>query len=169
MMKAGLVEISWTLVFQIINTLILFLVLRRLLFKPVTAFMESRQNSIMSSIKEADGKNMEAEALKEQYAKKLAGAADEGRSIVEQSTRKAQDRASEIVKEAQDDASKMLNRAELEIMREKQKAMNAIKDDMAKIAVMAAGKIIDKNLDEQSHSQFIKEFIDEAGDAKWHN
>ena len=56
-LKLGLVEPSWTFVFQIANTLILFLVLKKLLFKPVTEMMNNRQDGIRNSLKDAENKN----------------------------------------------------------------------------------------------------------------
>ncbi|MCK5762692.1 MAG: hypothetical protein KAH05_01100, partial [Clostridiales bacterium] len=57
-LKLGLVEPSWTFVFQIANTIILFLILKKLLFKPVTEFMKNRQEGIENSLKEAESKNL---------------------------------------------------------------------------------------------------------------
>ncbi|WZL73614.1 F0F1 ATP synthase subunit B [Clostridiaceae bacterium 35-E11] len=169
MMKAGLVEISWTLVFQIINTVILFWFLKKLLFKPVTEFMEARQNGISTSIKEAEHKNQEADNRKHEYEAKLEKVQEEGRQILKEASKKAESKADEIIKEAQLEAEKLLNRAEAEIKRQNEKAMNELKDQIASLAVMAAGKVIEKSLDEENHNQLIKEFIDEVGDAKWHN
>lgn len=169
MLKAGLVEISWTLVFQIINTLILFWFLKKLLFKPVTEFMEERQNTIAASIKEAEDKNQQADNRKNEYQAKLEQVQEEGRQILKEASRKAESKADEIIKEAQREAEKLLNRAEAEIKRQNEKAMNELKDEIASLAVMAAGKIIEKSLDEENHNQLIREFIDEVGDAKWRN
>ncbi|MFZ5968892.1 MAG: F0F1 ATP synthase subunit B [Bacillota bacterium] len=168
-MKAGLVEVTWTLLFQIVNTLILFMILKKLLFKPVTEFMQSRQNAISGAIKEAEDKNKEADQIMKQYQAKLEGVQEEGRQIIKEATQRAEQRADEIAKNAQTDASKLKERAEADIQREKQKAINALKDELAGLAVMAAGKIIDKNLDAGQHETLIKEFIDEVGEAKWHN
>ncbi|SHI60056.1 ATP synthase F0 subcomplex B subunit [Geosporobacter subterraneus DSM 17957] len=169
MMKAGLVEINWNLAFQIINTIILYIILKKLLFKPVTEFMAARQNSIVESMQEADDKNAQADKLMQEYQLKLAGAQDEGREIIKEASKRAEDRANEIVKSAQEEASKIKERAEAEIKREQQKAVNALKNEVAAMAVAAAGKIINKNLDVKEHSQLINEFIDEVGEAKWHN
>ncbi len=45
-LKLGLVEPGWTFVFQIANTLILFLLLKKFLFKPVTEFMANREAEV---------------------------------------------------------------------------------------------------------------------------
>ncbi|AOT70075.1 F0F1 ATP synthase subunit B [Geosporobacter ferrireducens] len=168
-LKAGLVEINWNLAFQIVNTIILYIILKKLLFKPVTEFMAARQNAIVESIQEADDKNTQADKLMQEYQLKLAGAQDEGREIIKDASKRAEERADEIVKSAQDEAGKIKERAEAEIKREQQKAVNALKNEVASMAVAAAGKIINKNLDVNEHSQLINEFIDEVGEAKWHN
>ncbi|QEK13220.1 F0F1 ATP synthase subunit B [Crassaminicella thermophila] len=168
-MKAGLVEFSWTFVFQIVNTIILFLALRKVLFKPVSEFMQARQDGIAASMKEAEEKNKEAERRMKEYQTKLDFAEEEGREIIKEATKKAEMKASEIIKEAQKEAAKMMERAEAEIKRQNEKAMNQLKDEVASLAIMAAGKIIDKSLDEEKHHGLIKEFIDEVGDARWQN
>lgn len=169
MMKAGLVEINWNLAFQIINTIILYIILKKLLFKPVTEFMAARQNAIVESMQEADDKNAQADKLMQEYQLKLAGAQEEGREIIKDASKRAEDRANAIIKSAQEEASKIKERAEAEIKREQQKAVNALKNEVAAMAVAAAGKILNKNLDAKEHSQLIHDFIDEVGEAKWHN
>lgn len=168
-MKAGLVEISWTLPFQILNTLILFWALKRLLFKPVTEFMEKRQSSIAAAIKDAEHKNTQAEELKAQYASKINEVQNEAREIIKEATKRAEDRSNEIIKEAQTEAVKIKERAEADSLREQKKAINVLKDELATLAVMAAGKIVNKNLDQEGHTQLIQEFINEVGDEKWKN
>lgn len=169
MIKAGLVELNWTFLFQIINTLILYYILKRILFKPVTGFMESRKSSIADSLKEAETKEKEAEELKAEYQSKLDKAQDEAREIIREATKRADERSNEIIKEAQDEAARIMDRAEAEIEREQKKAINLLKDEMATLAVMAAGKMINKNLDGESHNKLIKEFIDEVGEEAWKN
>ena len=166
-MKAGLVELSWTLVFQIINTIVLFLILKRLLFKPVTQFMESRKNAITDSLNEAEQKNKEADNVKLDYETKLNNAQEEARQIIREATKRAEERSSEIIKEAEAQYAKILDRAELEIQREQKKAMNVLKDQMATLAIMAAGKMIKKKMDDEDHNLLIKEFIDEVGEDVW--
>ncbi|TCO78798.1 F0F1 ATP synthase subunit B [Marinisporobacter balticus] len=166
-MKAGLVEFSWTIVFQIVNTIILFLALKKLLFKPVSEFMKSRKDDIAASIEEAKSKNEEVEKRKKEYETKLQFAEQEGREIVKEASKKAEARASQMKKEAEIESAKMIERAEEEIKRQNQKAMNELKDEMSSLAIMAAGKIIGKSLDKEKHQMLIKEFMDEVGGARW--
>jgi len=168
-MKAGLVEINWTFAFQIINTIILYLILKKLLFKPVTEFMQSRTDGISASLEEAESMTEKANELKAQYESKIKASEDEGRQIIREASVRADKRAAEIIKTAEDESDSIKKRAQVEIEREKEKAINSLKDEIATIAIMAASKVIEKDLDAEAHESFVKQFIDEVGDAKWQN
>lgn len=169
MLRAGLVEITPTFFFQIINTIILFFILKKLLFKPVTEFMSSRTEEIENSLSEAEEKNKEAESIKSEYMDKIKGAEEEGRQIVKDAARRAEERASDIIKAAEKEADQIKERASLDIEREKKKAINSLKDEIALISVAAASKLIEKDLDEKGHKTLVKQFIDEVGETRWQN
>lgn len=166
-MQQGLVEFSWTFAFQIINTIIIFLVLRRLLFKPVTNFMEDRTKSIENAIIDADTKNMQADELKEEYQSKLDNIKEERNQIIKEATKRAEEKSDDIIKAAQAEAKSMIDRATLDIERERQKAINQLKDEVSALSIMAATKVIEKELSEDAHRAMIKQFIEEVGDEQW--
>ncbi len=164
-----LVTINWSLILQLLNTIIIFLVLKKLLFKPVTEFMEKRRKGIESSILNAESKNKEAEALMSEYERKLNDIKQERNEIIKDASKRAEERGDEIVKKAETEAKKIIEKANLDIQREKQKALNELKEQMSELVIMAAAKIIDKEIDSQKHDEMIKQFIDEVGEAKWQN
>ncbi|MCT4592771.1 MAG: F0F1 ATP synthase subunit B [Anaeromicrobium sp.] len=168
-MKAGLVELSWTAAFQVVNFLILFWVMKKLLFKPVSEFMNNRTNEIESSIKKAEDKNRQAEELLSDYKNKLSNVQEEGRQIIREKTKVAQVKYDEIVKEAQVEARRRMDKAEVEIEREKQKATAEIKDSISSLVVAATSKVLNKELNENTHKELIENFIDEVGDSSWQN
>jgi F-type H+-transporting ATPase subunit b len=168
-LRLGLVQFDWTFVFQIANTLILFLFLKKFLFKPVTEFMAAREEEISGSYKDAEEKNEEADKIKSEYLEKISKAEEEGRTIVKEASKRAEKRAEEIVKDAEHEVSSMRDKAKLDIEREKTKAVNALKDDIAGLAIMAATKVVEKDLKEEEHKDLINKFIDEVGDTKWQN
>lgn len=166
-MQQGLVNIGWTAVFQLVNTIIIYLVLKKLLFKPVTNFMENRRKGIENNLKEADLKVKEAEELKMEYMKKLDAIHEERNKIIKEATRRAEERSEEIIKTAKLEAKKEMERASLRIEGERQKAINELKDEISALALMAASKVIEKELDKKAHQDVIKQFIDEVGETKW--
>lgn len=166
-LKFGLIELNWVWATQIANTIILFLILKKLLFKPVTEFMANREKEISDQIDGAENLMKDAETLMADYKKKISNTEEEGREIIRQATRKAEERASHIIKEAEAQIGDMKEKATKEIERERIKAVNSLKDEIASIAVMAASKVIEKDIDEESHKQLINQFISEVGDTRW--
>lgn len=172
LMKGGnivqdLVAINWSFWFQLINTLVIFLVLRHFLFKPVTEFMDKRRKAIEDSITSAESKNKEAEDLMTQYQRKLDEIKQERNEIIKDATKRAEQRGDEIVKNAEVEAKKIIEKANSDIHREKQKALNELKDQISGLVIMAATKVVEKELDAHKHEEMIKQFIDEVGEAKW--
>lgn len=165
--KSGLVQFDWTMVFQIVNTLILFFFLRKLLFKPVTEFMEKREQEIAGEYDQAAKLQQEADHKKAEYIEKLAKSDEEGKQIIREATAKAETRATDIVKQAEKDAADLKVKAQHDIEREQVKAINHLKDDIASMAMLAASKIIEKDVKDTDHRDMISKVIDEVGDTKW--
>ena len=154
---------------QLAATLVLFLVLRHFLFKPVSEFLKARQDRIENDIDEAKKSKEEASTLKRDYEIKIEKAKEEAKGIVESARKRGEDLREEIVKEAKDEAMALLEKARREIEREKSKAKDDLKKEVSNIALMVAGKIIDKELDNKSHEDLIAKFIDEVGESTWQN
>ena len=165
----GLVSISWTFVFQLLNTLIIFLILKKFLYKPARSYMDSRAKGIEDSMNEAVNKGKEAEAILASYQQKLDNIKEERNEIIRDASKRAEQRGDEILKKAQEEAQKIVEKANNDIVRERQKAMNEMKDQMAALVIMAASKVIEKELNVDVHQKMIKEFIDEVGEATWQN
>lgn len=167
--KFGLVELNWNMLFQLVNTLVMFLFLRKLLFNPVTEFVKKRQDAIDETINEADQKNREAEALRTQFSEKIANAEEEGRLIIKEAAMRAETRAAEIIKEADAEITHMKAAAKQDMEHERQKALNALKDEIAHLTILAASKVVERDIDEGAHRAYIQQFIDGVGDSKWQN
>jgi F-type H+-transporting ATPase subunit b len=167
--KFGLVELNYNMLFQLTNTLVMFLFLRKLLFKPVTEFVQKRQDAIDNAIQEADQRNAESEALRAQLNEKLSKAEDEGRHIIREAAIRAEARAAEIIKEAESEIAHLKVAAAQDMEHERRKALNALKDEIAHLTILAASKVVERDIDEGAHRAYIQQFIDGVGDSKWQN
>jgi|SRR6056297_1858053 len=169
MLKLGLVEFGWSTVFQIVNTIILYLVLKKFLFVPVTEFIQGRQNEIQNSYDDADKKNEEAESLKKEYEEKLDNVKEEGQEILIEAQKKADERGNSIIKDSKEEAAKLKEKAEKDIEFEKKKALNDMKDEISTIAMMAASKVLGNEVDKNKNKQLVDDFIKEVGESRWQN
>jgi len=167
--RFGLVELNWNMLFQLTNTLVMFLFLRKLLFKPVTEFIKKRQDEIDATINEAEQKNQDSEALRIQLNQKMAKAEEEGRHIIKEAAIRAEARAEEIIKEAEAEIHHLKAAAKQDMDQERQKALNALKDEIAHLTILAASKVVERDIDEGAHRAYIQQFIDGVGDSKWQN
>ena len=161
------VTLTYELVFQIVNTIILFIVLRKILFKPVLNIIDSRENAIKEDIATGEKAKNEGLALKAEYEKKLSTAKSEGQEIIKQATIRAEQKSEEIISNAKEEANILKDRANKDIAQEKEKVMNELKNDISSIAILAASKVIEKDIDQAKHEEMINKFIEEVGEAKW--
>ena len=161
------VTISWELLFQIINTVILFLVLKKILFKPVLNIIEKRENMIQEDLAAGAKAKNEGIALKKEYEEKVSIAKEEGREIIRQATARAEEKSNQIISDAQAEVVSLKAKASKDIAQEKEQAIAEIRNDISDIAILAASKVLEEDIDKSKHEDLIEKFIKEVGEAKW--
>ena len=149
----------WTMLFAWLNLLILYLILKKIAFVPLKNMIDSRQREINDMYDAAESSRESASKLKAEYEEKISHANEESEDILKKALRRAQLREEEILKEADAKAARTLERAEEQIELEKKRALNEIKDEVSDIALSLAGAVIERDVDEESHKDFIDEFI----------
>lgn len=111
------------LVITIINILVLYLLLRKFLYKPVMGIIEKRDEMIKTQLETAKKTEQDAMQLKAQYENSLNDAHDESLRIVENSKARAQEEYSRIVKEADEQAGKIIDNARKTVELDREKAV----------------------------------------------
>ena len=148
-----MIKIDINLVFTIINLLVLYLLMKKFLFGPIIKVMDVRKAMIDQQFAGAKEQEDQAKALKEQYEGALKSAREESFQIMEQARKEAKAQADKTVEDTQAKVSAMLA-----------KAQEDIKDDVASLAMEAAGKIIGKNSGADQDLSLYDQFIEKAGD-----
>lgn len=154
----------FTMIFAWINLIILYVFLKKLLFKPVKNMIDSRQKEIDDMYSEAESNRSEAEEMRSAYEEKLSAADAESEKILKDAMRRAQLREEEILRDADAKAARTLERAEEQIEREKKQAINDVKNEISAIAVDIAAAVIERDVDAADHEALIDEFINKMGD-----
>ena len=162
-----LVTLSAEYFFQIFNTFLVFFIINKLLYKPVMKIIEAREKDVQANITEGEKNRAEGISLKKEYEEKVGLAKREGQEIIKQATLRAESKSEELVTEAKQEAAHIKEKANEEIVKERQKAMNDIKSSVSDIALLAAAKVIEKDIDKAKHEELINNFINEVGEAKW--
>ena len=130
------------LAIHIVNLVVLFLILKTLLFQPVRKFMAAREAQIQSQLQAAEAAKAQAEQLQADYAQKLSQAESECQAIIAKGYREGAERAEDIEKEAKASAGKLLSQAKQVAQDYKQRAMDAAKDELTDLAVDMAGRVL---------------------------
>ncbi len=155
----------WTMIFAWCNLLILYLFLKKILFKPVKNMIDSRQKEVDDMYRDAEDAKSSAEEMKAEYEDKLSRANEESEEILRTAQRRALLKEEEIIKEAGIEAGRIRERAEGEIELEKKRMLGEIKDEVSGMAIDLASVIIGREVSEKEHSDFIDSFIDELGNS----
>jgi F-type H+-transporting ATPase subunit b len=153
-----------TFFITIVNFLVLFLILRKLLFKPVTAFMDARAKKIKDSLAEAAYLKGKAQEDASRYETLMSDADAEAERLVKEGAERAAAESKAIVDKANSDAAAAQRRGEEAAEREREKAMQDLAGDIAKLAAAAAGKLVGREAaaeDERAAATLIREL--EAG------
>ena len=159
-----MIKIDINLVFTIINLLVLYLLMKKFLFGPIIKVMDVRKAMIDQQFAGAKEQEDQAKALKEQYEGALKSAREESFQIMEQARKEAKAQADITVEDTQAKVSAMLAKAQEDINTERENAMRQMKDDVASLAMEAAGKIIGNNSGADQDLSLYDQFIEKAGD-----
>lgn len=150
----------------IANFLVLLFLLKKMLYKPMLQMLDDRKQGIEDAINNAETAKIEAEKLRKEYETRLAEARQEAQDILGKATKLGEEMKQEIVTSAQNEANKAIQRAQEEIARERDQAVAALRDEVATLAVLAAGKVIGKTITVEDHAKLVKEFVAEVGDLQ---
>ena len=156
---------AWTIIFQICNLLILFLLVKKFLWKRVMAVLDKRQEEIDGIYSAADKAKEDADQMKQEYTERMMGAREEADRLVRNAVDTAQKRGDAIVKEAQTEAAHMKQKAEAEIEQEKRKAYSELMGEISGMAADIAGRMVEREINPDDHRELVEEFIKSAGEA----
>ncbi|MBS7008282.1 F0F1 ATP synthase subunit B [Anaerostipes sp.] len=154
------------LLWTFVNLIVFFLILKKILFKPVMGMIEKREQMINGQIQDAEQKNTQAGLLKEKYEGELKNANQEAAQIVKTAKERGKEEYQRILKNANEEASKVIADANKTIETEREKAMQGIQNEIAGMAIAAASKVIQENVDQAANEKILDDFLKEAGAGK---
>jgi len=161
----SLIDIKQVLT-QIVGFLIFLFLIRKFAWGPVLQTLEDRRAKIAGDLADADRKKAEAAELRGKLEAELRNIDQQARVKIQEAAAEGQKLAAEIKADAQAEARARLERADAEIVSERAKAQKALLEDMARLAVGGAERILRKKLDETEQRRLIGEFIAEAGELR---
>lgn len=148
---------------NVVAFLVLFVVLAKFAFPPITKMLDERANKIRESLEKAEDTRVEAERLLEEYKVQMAEARSEATQVIEQGRKVAESMKAEILAKAKEEAEAEKVKAIAAINAEKEAAMAELKGQVADLSVAVAGKIIGSSLTKADHEALIDKYLAEVG------
>ena len=154
----------FTALFTLVNTVVMLLVMKKFLFKPVMKMIADRQQEIDDLYADAGKAKEEAQQLESEYKQKLSAAQETSDRLVKEAMARGLSREEEIIRQANLEADAIRTKASADIAQEKKKAINEAKDEISVIAMAIAGKVVGRELSADDQSDLVDSFINELGD-----
>lgn len=150
----------YTILWTVVNLLVLYLLMRKFLFGPVNAILDSRAKAIEDGLTQARQQQEEAQQLHSQYEAEIAQSKDEASQIIAQAKAQSEALYQRTLADAQAEAKKLLEENQERNLRDRENMLRSVRQEVAQLAVVAAEKVaVDSN-------QAIDSFLQEAGDQK---
>ena len=151
-----------SLLMHLVNIVILYIVFRLLLYKPVAKFMKSRQERFAKEREELDAEKAEADAIRAQGDEILHKARSDAETQVAQIMAQADKDAKSIREEAQKQAGVIIENAKQEAQEEKRRQLEAMHDQVMELSVALASRILEREIKPEDHQKLMEEFLSEV-------
>ena len=146
-----------TIVFTVINLLVLYFILRKLLFGRVNAVLEQRAARVKETIDSAEASKCQAEELRAEYEDKLTDARQEAAKLVADAQNRAQRAYEAKMADAETDAKRLRSEAEGDAM------LRGARNEVASLALLAAAKVAQRPTEDGDRA-LVDSFLAEVGE-----
>ena len=146
--------------------LLLMLLLKKFAWGPLMGIMDQRAELIATEIEAAEKSRLESQSLLEEQRNLLKEARNDAQAIVENAREQGETQREDIVIAARNEVARLKEEAALEIASEKEKAVAAVREEFVSLSILAASKVLGKELSEEDNRALIEETIAKAGDAQ---
>jgi F-type H+-transporting ATPase subunit b len=160
MEKLG-VNLPWLLA-QLINFILVLVILRLLVYKPVLAMFETRKQKIQEALENAEKVKADAALQQKDFDRKLDDARREAQSAAVVAQQAAEKERQRIIAEAQEDAEKIRIAARGELDYERRQMVSELRQQVIDLSVIGAQRVIGGNLDDSKSRQLVQDFLDKA-------
>lgn len=152
---------AWLLA-QLVNFVLLFLILRAVAFKPILNMLDTRKKKIQESLEYADKVKRDAENQQKEFERKLEETRKQNQAAVAAASGVAEKEREAILAQARADARKLVKQAKEQIEYERKQMQAQVRDEVVRLSLAAAQKVLSQQLDEKAHRQLVNDFLAQA-------
>jgi F-type H+-transporting ATPase subunit b len=145
--------------------ILLMVLLKKVAWGPLMGIMTQREELIASEIAAAENSRQESQRLLEEQRDLLKEARTEALAIVENAKKQGDASREEIITTARTEAIRLKESAIREIDTEKERAIAAVREEVVSLSVLAASKVLEKEVSEEDNRALIEATIAKAGEV----
>lgn len=165
MQTLGVISVNlWNILISLANLVLLYLMIKKFMYKPVRKTLEERKAAIDTQYADAEQAKAAALADKEAWEEKIRHADSDADEIIKNATDAAKRRGEKILSDAQEKADGIIRVAEMEASLEKKKAEDEIKQEIIVVSTALAEKMLAREVKPDDHKALINSFIENIGD-----
>ena len=146
-------------IWTIITFLLLLVLLARYAWKPLLAFLASREETIKTSLENAQTAKKELERIQQESAQIIRKAHGEAESIVSRSWSDAEKVREEMKQKAKTEADAIVKESQRQIELETGRALRQIRSEVADLSIAIASKVIQRNVSKEDNSRLIEDTL----------
>ncbi|AKI96785.1 F0F1 ATP synthase subunit B [Kosmotoga pacifica] len=161
-----MIELNLTSLIQLLNFLVLFFVLKKLLFDRFFDIVGKRQEMIKNEIEKAEKLRLEAEEYREKHREELETAHEKASQIIASAEKQAEKIINEAKEKAKTEAARIIAAAEVQIAQEREQAVKEIQGIVMTAAVEMALRILGKEMNEEARRQYTRKLMESLGDER---
>ena len=166
MAEGKILSLDASIVWTFVNLILLVILLRIFLFKPVNKMMDERTKKIQDDLNAAQKAKEDAENIKKQYDDTLKTAKDEAHAIVAGAVDKAEEERKAIVAKAENEAQEVFRNNAKNIEDERKRSVQEAQAEIADLAIAAASKILGESVDDDANRKLVDNFLEQEGADK---
>ena len=152
----------WTLIIFAV----LYWILRRYAFPAITAAVEAREKALEEAIEGARRDREEAARLLAEQRQQIEAARNEAQRFIADGRAAGEKIRADMVEQTRQQQQELIDRARRDIEGEKERAVADLRREAVELAIAGAGKVIEKNLDDQSNRRLVEGFLASIGTGK---
>ncbi len=165
MQNLGIISVNfWQILISLVNLLILFLILKKFLYKPVNNMLKKRREEIDGEYAAAKEANASANKTKAELEERLSGAKMQAEGIVKEAADAAEIRGDKIIADAKAQAADIIKQAESAAELTAKKAQDDIKTQIVDISTAISEKMLEREINADDHKALIDSVISKIGD-----
>lgn len=152
-------KLPMDLILNFLNIILLFIIVRLLLYKPVRKFLDARAEKTAAAMQQADEQKKSAEKLKADYEAMLSDSEGEAKKLIKEAELKAAEKSAAIIANAEKQAESIIADAEKRIEEERREAREDIKKEIVRTALIISEKVLEREIKDADVRKIAEDYF----------